>query len=302
MKVAVLMGGNSSERLVSLKSGEAVIMALKERNIDVYTCIYDGNISDYIPRLKAFDVVFLALHGGEGENGKIQKILEREQIIYTGSKPSASALAMDKSVSKRFMIENNIPTPAWHFIDNKNILKRHKKIEFGFPVVVKPNSEGSTIGLSIVQYPKELEKAMKKASSSDGGILFEEFIPGRELAIAILGNDALPCIEIIPSHDHYDYECKYQGGMSKYICPAELPAELASKLAQSALLLHKALGCRHYSRTDFRLSQENNFFCLEINTLPGLTKTSLFPMAAKAFGISFGQLIQKICRMAIDEK
>ncbi|MFL3050063.1 MAG: D-alanine--D-alanine ligase [Candidatus Neomarinimicrobiota bacterium] len=302
MKVAVLMGGNSSERLVSLKSGEAVVTTLKERDVDVYTCIYDGNINDYIPRLKTFDVVFLALHGGEGENGKIQEIFEREKIIYTGSKPSASALAMDKSAAKRLMIENNIPTPAWRFFDNKNTFKRQKKNELSFPVVVKPNSEGSTVGLTIVQSPKELEKAVNKASSFDGGILFEEYIPGREFAIAILGNDALPCIEIIPSHDHYDYECKYQGGMSKYICPAELPADLGSKLAQSALSFHKTLGCRHYSRTDFLLTEENRFFCLEINTLPGLTKTSLLPMAATAVGISFGQLIQKLCRMAIDEK
>ncbi len=302
MKVAVLMGGNSSERLVSLKSGEAVVTTLKERDIDVYACIYDGNINDYIPRLKEFDVVFLALHGGEGENGKIQEIFEREQIIYTGSKPSASALAMDKSAGKSLMVENNIPTPAWRFFDNKNTFKSQKKNELSFPVVVKPNSEGSTVGLTIVKSPKELEKAVNKASSYDGGILFEEYIPGREFAIAILGNDALPCIEIIPSHDHYDYECKYQRGMSKYICPAELPEDLGSKLAQSALSFHKTLGCRHYSRTDFLFTEENQFFCLEINTLPGLTKTSLLPMAAKAVGISFGQLIQKLCRMAIDEK
>ena len=132
MKVAVLMGGNSSERLVSMKSGEAVVTTLKERDVDVYTCIYDGNINDYIPRLKTFDVVFLALHGGEGENGKIQEIFEREKIIYTGSKPRASALAMDKSAAKRLMVENNIPTPAWRFFDNKNTFKRQKKNELGF--------------------------------------------------------------------------------------------------------------------------------------------------------------------------
>ncbi|MBF89645.1 MAG: D-alanine--D-alanine ligase [Candidatus Marinimicrobia bacterium] len=304
MRVAVVMGGNSSERLISIKSGNAVVLALEKENIEVFSCIYKGNIKDYISKLKAFDVVFLALHGGEGENGKIQEILERENIVYTGSKPKPSALAMDKSMAKKIMVENNIPTPAWRFFEDEKIFRmcKDKKIEFDFPFVVKPNSEGSTLGLTIVKSSRELDGAVDKASSCNNGLLFEEYIPGRELAIGVLGNKTLPCVEIIPSHDHYDFDCKYQEGMSKYICPAELSQGLANKLAQSALSVHEILGCSHYSRIDFRLTEKNSFFCLEINTLPGLTQTSLLPMAATAIGINFSQLIKKLCRMAIDGK
>ncbi|MEE2877043.1 MAG: D-alanine--D-alanine ligase [Candidatus Neomarinimicrobiota bacterium] len=302
MKVVVLMGGNSAEREVSLNSGNAVVSALRLTSADVSGCIYEDKIEDYLEELVGADVVFLALHGGEGENGEVQRILEREGIVYTGSGPDASAVAMDKNASKKLMIENELPTPAWCFFHNSEEYDLSFADELGYPMIVKPNREGSTVGLSIVHSEANLKSAIEEADSCGGGVILEEYIPGRELTVGILGNISLPCIEIIPSHDHYDYECKYTSGMSDYICPADLPAALASQLSQTSLTMHQIVGCRHYSRVDFRLSPENSFYCLEVNTLPGLTDTSLVPKAAAVLEMSFTELILKLCRMALDDK
>ena len=302
MKVAVLMGGNSAEREVSLHSGRAVVSVLRSTSVDVFDCVYDGNIRDYLTQLATADVVFMALHGGEGENGEVQQVFDEKGIIYTGSGPEASSLAMDKNTSKQLMVENELPTPEWLFFENDDWATIDSKGDFGYPLIVKPNGEGSTVGLSIVRSEADLIPAMEKANESKSGIILEEYIPGRELTVSILGDEALPCVEIIPSHDHYDFECKYTTGMSSYICPADLPAALASQLSKTSLAIHEIIGCRHYSRADFRLSPENSFYCLEVNTLPGLTDTSLVPKAAEVLGISFKELTLKLCRMALDDR
>ena len=228
-------------------------------------------------------------------------MFDAEGIVYTGSGPEASALAMDKNSSKLLMVENELPTPRWHFFENGDQADPDSGGDLGYPLVVKPNGEGSTVGLSIVRSETDLLPAIEKADGCGSGVILEQYIPGRELTVGILGGDeALPCIEIVPSHDHYDYECKYTSGMSHYVCPADLPAALASQLSQTSLAMHEILGCRHYSRIDFRLSPENSFYCLEVNTLPGLTDTSLVPKAAAEVGISFEQLIVKLCRMALN--
>tara|TARA_Y100000590_G_scaffold365043_1_gene423713 strand:- start:2680 stop:3588 length:909 start_codon:yes stop_codon:yes gene_type:complete len=300
VKVAVLMGGNSAEREVSLHSGRAVVSALRSASVDVFDCIYDGDIRDYLTQLAKADVVFVALHGGEGENGEVQQVFDEEGLLYTGSGSEASALAMDKNASKQLMIENELPTPEWLFFENDDWANVGAKNDLVYPLVVKPNGEGSTVGLSIVRSAADLVPAIEKANECKSGIILEEYIPGRELTVGILGDEALPCVEIIPTHDHYDYECKYTSGMSNYICPAGLPAALASQLSQTSLAMHDILGCRHYSRADFRLSPENSFYFLEVNTLPGLTDTSLVPKAAEVLGISFKELIVKLCGMALN--
>ena len=302
MKIAVLMGGNSAEREVSLHSGEAVVGALQRTGTDVFACDYEGDIRNYLANLVEADVVFMALHGGEGENGTVQRILEEESIVYTGSGPDASALAMDKLASKKLMVENELPTPGWDFFSSSEDFEAFGEKNRNYPLIVKPNGEGSTVGLTIVKSEAKLLPAVQTAEKCNSGILLEEYIPGRELTIGILGEETLPCIEILPSHDHYDYECKYTAGMSNYICPAEMPAALASQLAQSSLAIHNLLSCRHYSRVDFRLTPEDSFFCLEVNTLPGLTDTSLVPKAASIMGISFEDLVLKLCEMALHGK
>lgn len=300
VKVAVLMGGNSAEREVSLNSGKAVVEALRRTGTDVEEFSYEGDVREVLPSLADADVVFLALHGGDGENGAVQRILENEGIVYTGSDPDASALAMNKLESKRVMIENNLPTPPWEFYEDAESFQGSTSTDRQYPLIVKPNAEGSTVGLTLVTSEADLSPAVRLANQFGNGVLLEQYIPGRELTVGTLGDEALPSVEIIPSHDYYDYECKYTSGMSNYICPAETSAAIASKLAQTSLTIHAALGCRHYSRVDFRLSPENRFYCLEVNTLPGLTATSLVPKAAAAVGLSFEELVLKICRMALD--
>jgi len=299
VKIAVLMGGNSAEREVSLHSGEAVVEALQRSGTNVFACDYEGDIRNFLSKLAEADVVFMALHGGEGENGTVQGVLEEENIVYTGSGPDASALAMDKVASKKLMVENELPTPDWEFFTSCEDFEASGEKNRNYPLIVKPNGEGSTVGLTIVKSEAELLPAVQTAEKCDSGILLEEYILGRELTVGILGKEALPCIEILPLHDHYDYECKYTAGMSNYICPAEISAALASQLAQSSLAIHNLLGCRHYSRVDYRLSPEGSFFCLEVNTLPGLTDTSLVPKAAAVVEISFKDLVLKLCTMAL---
>ncbi|MFQ6675816.1 MAG: D-alanine--D-alanine ligase [Fidelibacterota bacterium] len=300
MKVAVLMGGNSSERDVSLKTGEAVVLSLKRLGHRVVPCPYEGDVHAVLPFLQEVDVVFNALHGGEGEDGTVQGILEAHGIPYTGSGPEASALAMDKHKTKVLLRENGLPTPPWLHVRTGDPPQVDLSREsFSYPVVVKPNHEGSTVGVTIVRGSHELDDAMAVAGEFGSDILIEQYIPGREITVAILGERSLPLVEIIPSHDLYDYACKYTEGMSRYECPAELPAELAMRISRAAEEIARLLGCRHYCRVDFRLNPGGEFFCLEVNTLPGFTGTSLVPKAAKARGFSFDELVTTILDYAI---
>jgi D-alanine-D-alanine ligase len=299
LQLIILCGGNSSEREVSLSTGKAIYDCLKA-SLNVELLQYENRIESYIPQLKKADLVFIALHGGEGENGKIQSIFEENGIKYTGSDSISSALAMDKNTTKVIGERLNISTPNWLMYNKgENIEALKNEItRLEYPIVVKPSNEGSTVGLSIVQSENECKLAINLALKYSDEIMIEEFIPGRELTVGILGQEFLPIVEIIPKHDLYDYDCKYKSGMSEYICPAEIDNDLAENMQKDALKLHNGLGCRHYSRVDYRLNEKGVYYMLEINTLPGMTSTSLIPKAGKANNISFEELLKKIIRLA----
>ncbi len=341
MNVIVLTGGVSSERNVSIASSRAIANGLRAagRYVKVVDPVYgsrqppEEEIFDSRPvigkefptldELKTYsnkkviecinsdlfnnvDIVFLGLHGKFGEDGRIQSLLEMRGMKYTGSKVTSSAMAMDKDVSKIIFSHFGIPTPEWFMIENGSYSLNHvdEKINayLEYPIVVKPNDEGSTVGLSIVQPDVEdvqLRNALKSAFEYSDRVMIERYIAGRELTVAILGEEALPVVEIKPKEGFYDYEHKYTSGRTEYFCPADLPEELANELRSKALLAHHVLGCRAYSRVDFRMNSQNKFYCLEVNTLPGMTELSLVPKAAAAVGISFPILLDKIIELSL---
>jgi len=291
-KIGVLMGGTSLERDVSLNSGKAIVEVCQKLKYDTIPLILNEKLSDILPDLQIVDFMFIALHGGEGENGSMQGFLEELGVQYNGSGVLASALGMDKNISKILCQSIGIPTPKWRYF--KSFKKSLKYKCDSYPVVVKPNDGGSTIGLTIVHQESELEAAIRHADANGSGILIEKFIPGRELTVSVLGEKACPIIEILPTHESYDYECKYTKGMSDYRCPANIPALLTESIRQKSIEFYNLLKCKGYGRIDFRLDTEGVPWLLEINTLPGMTSTSLVPKAAEAIGISFEELIQTI--------
>jgi D-alanine-D-alanine ligase len=292
-KIAVLMGGPGEEREVSLKSGKAIAKALRDNGYDVSDIVLDTELVNLIDKLLSVDMVFLGLHGSIGENGTIQGFLDALGVKYTGSGPLSSAICMDKNISKVIAEKNNILTPKWK-IYNK-IIDNDK---FNYPVIVKPNGQGSTVGLRIVHKKEELIPALNYAFNYDSSVLVEEYIKGRELTVMVLDGKAYPVCEIIPSHELYDFECKYTAGMSNYICPAKLGSDLTKYIQKASEDLFNLLKCQNYSRTDFLMDDQNRFWFLEMNTLPGMTDTSLAPMSALAAEISFNELIDKIVMVA----
>ena len=340
MKIVVLMGGTSAERDVSLASGVGVVEALRKRGHEVVPLDTAGEMrildlkdkrllgikeappdtkelarieeSFSVERFKAEDlngteVIFLALHGGTGEDGTIQALLEMTGIPYCGSGVLGSALAMDKEMAKIIFKASDIPTPDWIGLAIDSLPPESDLIEdveqkLGFPLVVKPHNQGSTVGLSFVEKKEELLLAVNEAARFSDRVLLEKYIPGRELTVGILGEEALPVAEIIPEHGIYDYECKYTPGKSRYLIPAELPEAKGVELQRLGLKAVQTLRCADFGRVDFRMDDKGNFFCLEVNTLPGMTPTSLVPKAAKAIGIGFEELVEKICLLAIERK
>lgn len=297
IQVAVLMGGLSSERDVSFHTGKAMVSACQSLGYKTVPVEFSRDIFNHLDTLKNADIVLIALHGGIGENGNIQGMFESLGIRYTGSDALSSAMCMDKHISKLLAEDIGVATPGWQQI------RRGQSLEIPsltFPVVVKPNSEGSTIGLTIVHKTEELSAAVETAFQYDDELLVEDYIPGKEITVSVLGNTLLPIIEIRPTHEVYDYECKYQQGMTDYICPADLPDGLTESIQATALEMYSLLKCRHYGRVDFRLDENNKHWFLEINTLPGMTNTSLVPKAAMAHGLSFTQIIEKIIKQALD--
>jgi len=291
-KIGILTGGESAEREISLKSSDAIKNACEDLGYKTVQIVLDGNVANIISVLKKVDFVFIALHGGKGENGVIQGLLESLKIPYNGSGVLASSLGMEKSITKKLVRSCGVQTPDWKtFLDISESKKYIPKI---FPVVVKPSADGSTLGLSIVKNQSELIAAVKLAGQYDGNIIVENYIDGRELTVTIIGQGVLPIVEIIPKHKFYDYECKYEKGMSDYICPAKLSNKLTNKIQNIALDIFNILQCQGYARADFILDKENNPWFLEINTLPGMTTTSLVPKSALADGIPFNDLIQMI--------
>jgi D-alanine-D-alanine ligase len=252
--------------------------------------------------LRAADVVLIALHGGAGENGTLQALLELAGKPYTGSGVMASAVAMNKAMSKRLFVAAGVPTPRWALLGaDATAASLDVGALGGYPVVIKPNEEGSTVGLTIVQREAELAPALRLAAEYGYETLAEEFIGGRELTVAVLGAQALPIVEIRPKSGFYDYESKYTAGMSEYFCPAELPGALEERVRALGLVASQALDCRGVTRVDFRLDEKLEPFCLEVNTIPGMTPTSLVPMAAKAAGISYDQVVQRMLDLALEE-
>ncbi len=258
----------------------------------------DSLIGPHVLELcKQADAVFLSLHGATGENGQVQAALELYGIPYTGSGYIGSLLAMDKVLSKTLMRVEGIPTPDWVLLDSN--LAEKELPDLVYPCVIKPCSCGSSVGVSIVGSPAELSAALEYAKKYESRILAEELISGREFSIGILGGKALPVIEIIPKQGFYDYANKYQAGQTEEVCPAALPPELALKMQQTALQLHQALHLGFYSRVDIMMKPDGAYYCLEANTLPGMTPTSLLPQEAAAAGISYNQLCQQIAMDAI---
>ena len=288
-KIAVLMGGPGEEKDVSLKSGQAIKKALNHNGYDVTSIILDTKLEKLVKELLSVDLVFLGLHGNIGENGTIQGFLDTLGIIYTGSGPLSSAICMDKNISKIIAKNNGITTPKWKLCDT--VIDDAK---MNYPVIVKPNGQGSTVGLRIAHNESELKPALEYAFNYDNSVLVEEYIQGRELTVMLIDGKAQPVCEIIPSHEFYDYECKYTAGMSKYICPAEIDDNISNYVKKISENLFDLLKCENYSRADFRMDDQNKFWFLEMNTLPGMTDTSLAPMSALAAGISFNELIDKI--------
>jgi D-alanine-D-alanine ligase len=330
MRVTVLTGGTSSERDVAIASAVQVIAALRSRGHEVSvvdtargyipesdeSSLLSGRVGVAPPSIgqlhtlerglllsglgnlavvRDAEVLFLALHGGRGEDGTLQTLLEMVGVPYTGSGRLGSAMAMDKDISKRLFRLAGVPTAEWVMApaDAATVGR-----ELGWPVVVKPSKQGSTVGLTVVGQEQEFGPAMTLARQYDDEVMIERFVPGRELTVGILDGRALAVGEIIPRHEIFDYECKYTPGMSQEIFPADLPPAVAAECGRLAVLAHEALKLGGYSRVDFRLTPAGEHFCLEVNTLPGMTATSLLPQSARAAGIEFPDLCERICRTA----
>lgn len=296
-RIGVLMGGPSSERQISLKSGQAVYRALKEQGLDAVPLDIRNDPSKRIKKA-GISIAFIALHGRFGEDGTIQRILESLHIPYTGSGTIASYLCLDKIASRRIFKNYNIPVPEYDILNRKSWKMYFKRLDFKFPVVVKPSSQGSSIGVSFVDRANKLEQALDYAFSYDETIIIEKYIEGREVTVGILEDKPLPVIEISPLRKFFDFQAKYEKGKSDYIVPARLPPASYSRIQRTGLLAHQALGCHTFSRVDMILNRGTPYV-LEVNSIPGLTSTSLLPMAARAQGISFGQLCLKIIHSAI---
>ena len=336
------MGGTSAERDVSLASGVRVAEALRSLGHEVLSvdtahgvlsaadeqAMLGGKIVKTIPpdvqalvRLNAqlpstlrslpeTDVVFLALHGGQGEDGTLQALLNLTGVPYTGSGHLASALAMDKDLSKHLFRAAGVPTADWLMAPRGGLgtdgattsFAGLVERELGLPVVVKPSKQGSTVGLSVVKEVGKLDAAIEEAFKYDDEVMVEQFIPGRELTVGILGDEALPVGEIIPVHEIYDYECKYTAGMAREIFPADLTEEETRTVQELARRAFRALKLRGYARIDFRMSPDGVFYCLEANTLPGMTALSLIPQAAVAAGLSFPEPCERIVQLAVHDR
>jgi D-alanine-D-alanine ligase len=335
MRITVITGGATAERTVAFAGATQVAAALRGRGHSVHVVDTTAGLLDEVeesrllqadvgatppgdlaglvdaerhflaerlaavPVVQGADVLFLVVHGGMGEGGQLQAVLDLSGVPYTGSGALGSALAVDKDLSKRLFRAAGVPVPEWFLApaQPEDISKT-----LGWPVIVKPSNGGSTIGLSLVRNAKGLEDAIRMARAYDDEVMIEQFIPGREVTVGVLGEVPLPVGEIVPKHELFDYECKYTPGMSVETFPAQLPPAIAAKLQAAALLAHRALKLRGYSRIDFRLTGSGDIFCLEANNLPGLTGTSLFPQAAKAAGIGYAEMCERICALARDTR
>ncbi len=335
MRILVLMGGLSPERMVSLNSGENVAMGLDKKGHQVlkmdpaepdkiYTMmekIFDGEIGE-IPlgshklldadkvntllrsfRKYAVDLVFPMLHGGWGEDGRLQALLELIDMPFVGSNSVSSAFAMNKHLAKRIVESEGILTPEYFFVPRDSISKIPELCQqFGYPLVIKPNASGSTVGLSILKSSEMLNNAIELVRKEDDDVLIERYIPGRELTVGILAGQGLSVVEIIPQDGFYDYRHKYTSGKTEYVCPAEIGDALTRQCIENAAVAFRLLGCQVYGRVDFRLSDDGKLYFLEVNTIPGMTKHSLVPKSAAVVGIDFPELVNRIAVISMNLK
>jgi D-alanine-D-alanine ligase len=329
MRIAVLMGGTSDEREVSLSSGAQVARALREAGhsvvaVDTVSGVLSAGEEERLitegvratppgqvelerldeghtvaltrdPSLEQVDVFFLALHGGSGEDGTIQSLLDVAGVAYTGSDRLGCSLAMDKEVTKRLLRDAGIPTADWLAGDHS---AQEVEEALGLPVIVKASNGGSSLRLILAHDRTELEAAIEESRSWDDLVLFERYVRGRELTVSVVGDLALPVGEVVPAHELFDYECKYQPGLAREIFPAEVATDIAESLQDLALKAHKTLRMRDLSRVDFIVDDDGTPWCLEANALPGMTANSLLPKAAAAAGIDFPALCDRIARLA----
>ncbi len=296
--VAVLMGGKSAEREISLETGAGVLRALQSLGYPAKQFDYNDSLVDELRRAKPA-VVFNALHGGAGEDGTVQALLDWLGIGYQGSGVRACAVAMDKWQTKALLVAEMLPCPRGMRIRAAGAASFPVAERFGLPCVVKPNAEGSAVGVGLVRAPSEWAGAVEQASVGADEILIEEYIEGREFTVAILGEEALPLVEITPHDAFYTYRAKYTVGGSTHTVPATLEPAVAQSMQRDAQVLHNALGARDYSRVDIMLAASGKYAILECNTLPGLTPLSLFPDAARAAGISYETLIERLLLCAL---
>ena len=298
-RIGVLLGGMSTERDISLKTGEAIVEALRGRGHDVVPVYVDRDL-DRVLRATPIDVAFIALHGKYGEDGCVQGLLETLGIPYTGSGVLASALAMDKLKAKELFRLHNVPTPPYYEISgaltNAELEERHGS--FGFPVIVKPRREGSSIGVSRANNFDELRVAVETAQRHDDGVLVERFVKGKEVQVGILNGRVLGAIEIVPKRAFFDYQAKYTKGMSEYYFPARLAPTRYQGVLRLAERAHLALGCTGATRVDMIVTEGENEYVLEVNTMPGMTPTSLLPKIASGCGIDFATLCEEMLKTA----
>lgn len=290
--IGVLYGGLSAEREISLKTGSAVFKALKSLG---YQAVAIDVGQDLPSQLKesAIEVAFIALHGRFGEDGRVQGLLEMLQMPYTGSGVLASSISIDKVATKQMLLYHELPTPGFEILKTSQQAEQLINNCRHLPLVIKPSREGSTIGISIVQSVEALRHGIDTAAALDGTVLVEEYIDGLELTVSVLNEEALPIIQIVPKGGFYDYHSKYTAGQTEYLLPAPIDAGIYAQIQQVAVKTCKVLGCRGAARVDFML-RENEFYCLEVNSIPGMTETSLLPKAAKAAGIDFNQLVERM--------
>lgn len=298
--IAVVMGGPSAEREVSLRTGKAISKALKDKGYKIVDIdLIPEKFSEQLAKANV-DIVFNAVHGLYGEDGKLQGYLDMLGIPYTGSMLEASAIAMNKHVTKQLLSLANIPSPQGVFIDKSDNIDNCLDLinKLNLPIIVKPNSQGSTIGVTIVKKIEDIENALKLSFEYSNEVLIEEFIQGKEYTVAVMLDDkdikVFPAIEIVPHSGAYDYQSKYTLGATTYICPAQINKQLSEKLQDYSKKAFSLLKCQGVARVDYMIDDKENIFVLEINTVPGMTETSLVPKAALAQGIDFAQLCEKI--------
>jgi D-alanine-D-alanine ligase len=299
-RIVVVMGGPSTEREVSIATGNGVLRALERLGYDARSLDFDA---DFVDAVRAFapDVVFVALHGPGGEDGTIQGVLEWLKLPYTGSDVRGCALSIDKHVTKKLLAAEGLPTASWDTFDFNGGTLPLLPGSLNLPLVVKPRDEGSSTGVRFVHTHEEWSRAMIELSERRSAVIAEELIRGREFSCGVLFEQALPIVEIVPQgREFYDYEAKYEPGGSRHEVPAKLDEDLTHRLQMLALSTHRLLGLRDYSRTDIMLTREGRPYILEVNALPGLTPTSIFPEESAAGGVPYDALIDRLVKAALD--